>query len=131
MFLDHLVRVATGAHAHQFLRGVKLASQGSQHIHSSQRFALQQNCNIVAINLDAGCFLKSSSRRLVAGSIQHGGEAEEFSLCRFVDHDFLIVVVDSRDPNRARDHDVGPASGIANLVNSLARSKLLDFDLAR
>ena len=39
-FLDDFVRIARRPHSHQFLRGMKLASQDRQHIHPRHRFAL-------------------------------------------------------------------------------------------
>ena len=48
----------------------------------------------------------------------------------FVDYDFLVVLVDGRHLNHARDHDVGSPARIAQLIDSLPGSELPDFDLA-
>src|ERR1019366_9482698 len=66
----------------------------------------------------------------MGGFLQHGSETEELSRRGFIDHDFLLVLVNGCHPNHARDHDVGPATRIAHLVDSLPGSKLLDLDLA-
>ena len=66
----------------------------------------------------------------MSGFFQHGSETKELSVRGFIDHHFLVVLVDGRDPHRARDDDVGPATWFADLVNSLPGGKLLDLDLA-
>jgi hypothetical protein len=48
----------------------------------------------------------------------------------FIDHHFLVVLVDGRHPHHARDHDVGAATRFAHLENSLTGGKLLDLNLA-
>ncbi len=84
----------------------------------------------MAVHLDANRFLQSDRARLMSSFLQHGSETEEFSLRRFIDHHFLLVLVDGRHPHHARDHDVGPATRFAHLVDSLPGGKLLDLNLA-
>ena len=64
------------------------------------------------------------------GLLQHGREAEELSMRGLIDYDFLVILVDGRHPNHARDHDVGLSARIAHLIDSLPGSELPDFDLA-
>src|SRR5438046_9078050 len=53
LLLDPLVRVAGGASAHELLGGMELTPQHSQHIHSSERLALQQNGYVVPADFEA------------------------------------------------------------------------------
>jgi hypothetical protein len=112
------------------LRGVKLASQHGQHIHSGHGLALRQDGNVVPVHLDLGRFLESDRARLMSGFFQHGSEAKELSVRGFIDPHFLLVFVDGRHPHHGRDHDVGAATRFAHLVNSLTGGKLLDLNLA-
>jgi hypothetical protein len=75
-------------------------------------------------------FLESDRARLMSGFFQHGRETKELSVRGFIDHHFLVVLVDGRHPHHARDHDVGAATRFAHLVNSLTGGKLLDLNLA-
>ena len=84
----------------------------------------------MAVDFDANRFFESDRRRLMSGLLQHGGEAEELSMRGLIDHDFLVVLVDGGHPHHARDHDVGPPTRIAQLIDSLPGGELLDFDLA-
>ena len=61
--------------------------------------------------------------------LEHGGKAEKFAVGRFVDDDFLVVFVDSRDADAAGDHDVGMTVGVSDLVDALTWSEFLQFDL--
>ncbi len=94
------------------------------------RLALEQDGDVVAVHLDADRLLESDRTRLMGGLLEHGSEAEELSLRGFIDHDFLVILVDGGHPDHARDDDVGTAARIAHLVDALAGSELLDFDLA-
>src|SRR5579872_7561523 len=49
----HLVGIAAGAQANQFLRGMKLAAQDRQHIHSRVGLALQEHGDVIAVHLNA------------------------------------------------------------------------------
>ena len=66
----------------------------------------------------------------MGGLLQHGREAEELSMGGLIDYDFLVVLVDGRHLNHARDHNVGSPARIAQLIDSLPGGEVLDFDLA-
>src|SRR6267154_4877849 len=109
---------------------MKLTSEYSEHVHSGHRLALQQDGNVVAINFDADGFLLRGRGGLMRRLLEHRCEAEEFSLGGLVHDDFLMVLVNGGQPDRAGDHDVGLPAGTADFVNTLSRSKSLEFDLA-
>ena len=93
------------------------------------RFALQQSGNIVAVHFQANSLFSRNGVGLMRSLLEHGGEAEKLALRRLVDHDFLMVLVDGRDPHRAGDQDVRSSARIADLPDALARREGLDFDL--
>ena len=64
-------------------------------------------------------------RRLV----EHGSKSEELTVPRFVNDDFLMILVDGRDADPARYHDVGSTPCVARLVDPLAGRKRLQLDL--
>ena len=66
---------------------------------------------------------------LVRRLVQHRSEAEELAVAGLVDHDLLMVFVDRGDLHVAGHHDVGVFAGIADLVDALAGSERLQFDL--
>jgi hypothetical protein len=61
--------------------------------------------------------------------LQHGREAEELSMRGLIDHDFLVVLVNGSHADHARGHDVGSSARIAQLIDSLPGSELLDLNL--
>ena len=81
------------------------------------------------VHLDADRLLKGDRTRLMNGFLQHGSKAEELSLRGLIDHDFLVVLIDGRHPDHARDDNIGASARIAHLVNTLPGGELLDFDL--
>ena len=109
---------------------MKLAAQHRQHVHASVGFALEQDVDVAAIDLDADTFLQRRGVGLVRGLLEHGSEAEELAVRRFVDDYFLMIVVYGGDADLAGNHDVGTAIPIADFVDALARGEFLDFYLA-
>ena len=84
---------------------------------------------------------RSTSRQTVSSSavavvwcgslLEHGGEAEEFAVGGFVDHDFLVILIDGGDAHLAGNHDVGLAAGVAHFVDALARARMFSVRLVR
>src|SRR5258708_36873515 len=63
------------------------------------------------------------------GLFEHGGEPENLALCWFVDHDLLMIFIDSRDPDHPRHQDVSPSAHVANLPYPLPWREVLHFNL--
>src|SRR4029077_9712353 len=61
--------------------------------------------------------------------IEHGGETEELPFRRLVHDDFLLVLIDGRNPHCTGDQDVSLSARVANFPDALARSEVLDLDL--
>src|SRR6266849_11085181 len=67
---------------------------------------------------------------LVRRLLQHRSEAEERACCRLIDDHFLMVLVHGGDSDLSRNHHVGLAAWIADLVNAFAGGEYLQLDLA-
>src|SRR5579872_1046235 len=63
--------------------------------------------------------------------LQHRRKSKELSVRRFVDHDFLLILVDGRDPHPARHHHIRLPAGVADLVNALPRRERFQPHLPR
>src|SRR5256885_13901028 len=83
----------------------------------------------LAIDFKAFGFFEGDGVGLMRSLLEHGGKAEKFAVGRFVDDDFLVVFVNSRDADAAGDHDVGMTVGVPYLVDALTWSEFLQFDL--
>ena len=77
-------------------------AKNGQHIHAGHRFALQQNSDVVAADLDAGGLLHGDGVCLVGRLVQHGGKAEKLAVAGLVDHHLLVVLVDRGHLDAAR-----------------------------
>ena len=110
---------------------MKLAAQHGQHVHSGMRFALQQSGDVVAVHLQAHGFRDGDGLGLVRRLVEHGRKAKELAFRRLIDHDLLVVLIHGRDPDRAGYHHISSSARVADLPDTLARSKGLDFDLSR
>ena len=84
----------------------------------------------MAIDFKAFGFFEGDGVGLMRSLLEHGGKAEKFAVGRFVDDDFLVVFVNSRDADAAGDHDVGMSLGVSNLVDAFARREFFQLDLA-
>ncbi len=100
-------------------------------IHAGVRLSLEQNRDVVAVDFEANGLFQSDGVGLMGRLIQHRRESEKFAVRRFIDHHFLLILVDGGDPHLAGNHHVGLAAGVAHLVDALARRKCLQFDLSR
>ena len=128
--VDHVVGVTAGADADELLAGVELTSEDGEHVHAGEGFALEEDGDVVAVDLDAGGLVDGHGAGLMGGLLEHGGEAEELAVAGGVDDDLLVVLVDDGDVDGAGDHNVGVVAGIADLVDALAGSELFDLDLS-
>ena len=88
------------ADPHQLLRSVKLPSQDGQHIHAGQRLALKQHSDVVAVHFDADGFFHGGRVGLVRCLFQHGSKPKELAGVGFVDHHFLVILIDGSYPHR-------------------------------
>ncbi len=127
---DYFIRIAARANSDELLRGMELTAEDGEHVHSGVGLFLQQHHNVVAIDFKAFGFFEGDGVGLMRSLLEHGGKAEEFAVGRLVDDYFLMVFVDSRDADSAGDHDVGMTVGVTDLVDALAWSEFLQFDLA-
>ena len=110
---------------------MELPAQHGEHVHARHRLALQQDSDVVAVDLNARCLFDRHRRGLMGNLVEHGGEAEEIAMARFIDHHFLLIFIDGCNPNVAFHHDVGQPSRIADLIDALARSEFLYLNLFR
>ena len=62
--------------------------------------------------------------------LQHGSEAEKFAIAGLVDDDFLMILINRRDTNSARDQHIALPAGITHFVDTLSRCEGLQFNLA-
>ena len=109
---------------------MELPPQHSQHIHSSERLALQQNGYVVPADFEAERFFEGHGTALMRRLVKHRGETKEFATSRLVDLDFLVILVHSGDLDSPGNHDVGLSACVADLVDALARGEFLEFDLS-
>jgi hypothetical protein len=92
--------------------------------------ALQKYGDVVSIDLDTHGFLERDGASLVRRLLQHRSESKELSDGRFVDYDFLLILVDRSDANGARNEYVSSSAGIAHFVYALPGREFLHLDLA-
>ena len=94
----------------------------------SQRTKPDNSKNIVAALELAGL----SAHRAIQydRAMQHFREAEKLTVSRLIDHDFLMVLVNSGDSHPSGDHYVGPATWVAHLVDALAWGKLFQLNVS-
>src|SRR3982074_1080233 len=93
--------------------------------------ALQENGDVVTGDLETGCFLEGNRIGLMRSLFEHGGETKKLAVTRLVDKDLLMIFIDGRNANPARDHHIGRTTRITDFVDALARSKSSHFDLTR
>src|SRR5206468_9715417 len=90
---------------------------------------LQQHTDIMAIDFNADRFLSREGLRLMRCLREHRSEAEKLPCARLVDDYFLIILINGRHADGARNNDVGAQRGLAYLVYTLPRAERLLFDL--
>ena len=127
--VDEFVGVAAGAAADHALGDMDFAGHHGEHVQPGLRLAGQQHGDVVAVDLDAGGVLGGNGGGLMRYAFEHGGEAEEVSVLGLGEDDLLAVFVDERDLNRAGEHDVGRAVGLADLVDALVGREGAQLDL--
>src|SRR5689334_15749612 len=115
--------MASGAHAHEPLRGVELFAENGEHVHAGKRLALQKNGDVIARDLQAGGLFESDGVGLMRRLLQHRGETKEFAVSWLVDDHLLVILIDGRDPHASGNHDVSLSGGVAYFVNPLAWSE--------
>src|SRR6266852_5122318 len=129
--LDHFVRIAHGAKAHELLRRVELPPQHRQHIHSRVRLALQQRRDVSAADFQALRILDGRRVGLMRSLFQHRRETKELAVSRLIHHNFLLIFVHRGDTHFSGDHHVGLPARVAHLVDALPRNEILQLYLPR
>ena len=127
--LDQFVWISGGATSHQSLGGMELTAQRGQQIHSRHRLSAEQDCNVVAGDLQARGFLEGHGAGLVRRLLEHGSETEELAASRLVDDHFLLILVHGEDTHLAGDDHVGRGAGVAYFVDALAGSERFEVHL--
>ena len=112
------------------LRRMELPAEDSEHVHAGERFSLQEDSDVVAVDFEANGFLDGGGGGLMGSLLEHGGEAEEFAMSGLVDDDFLVILVDGGDAHLAGNHHVGLASGVSYFVDALAGREVSQLDLS-
>ena len=126
---DHLVGIAHGTRARQFLGRVHLARHHRQNIQPRVRFPLDEHRDVMAVRLDANGLFERDGAGVMRRLFEHRGEAEEFAGHRLGDHHFLLIFIDGGDAHLARYQHVGAPAGVAQLIDALARREMLQVHL--
>src|SRR5258708_5892384 len=93
--------------------------------------ALQKNGDVFTGDLETGGLLEGNRIGLMRSLFEHGGETKKLAVSRLVDDDFLMIFIDGRNANPARDHHIGLTTRITDFVDALPRRKSPQFDLTR
>ena len=95
------------------------------------RLALQQGRDVSPADFQTHGFFDGRRIGLMRRLLQHRRESEELAVSRFIYHDFLLILVHSRDADLPGDHHVGLTARITHLVDALPRGEILELHLPR
>src|SRR5215470_9048153 len=84
----------------------------------------------MAVNFDAHGFIDGNGFGLMRRLLEHRREPEELAMRRFVDDNFLMLLVGGRYSYAAGHHNVRLATRVSDFVDALPLRETLHFNLA-